>query len=58
MTSQSFTQTKIISLFPDENEDKKCENKVTWCETSKPKCVDDEIKESCQKYCGLCKGIN
>ena len=46
---------KIILLFADE--DKKCEDKETWCETSKPKCVD-EIKEKCPKYCGICKGMN
>ena len=57
ITSQSFTSTKIISLFLDTDEGKKCEDKETWCETSKPKCVD-EIKEICPKYCGICKGMN
>ena len=58
MTSQSFTSTKIISLFLDTDEDKKCEDKEPWCETAMPDCNRDEIKESCQNYCGLCKGMN
>jgi len=39
----------------DEDEDKKCEDKVTWCEADKVNCNRNQIKESCQKYCGLCK---
>ena len=38
--------------------DKKCEDKESWCETAMPDCNRDEIKEGCQKYCGLCKGMN
>ena len=58
MTSQSFTLIKIISLFFGTDEDKKCEDKETWCEAAKPNCNVDEIKEMCQKYCRICKGMN
>ena len=58
MTTQSLTENKIILLFADEDEDKKCEDKVTWCEADNVNCNRAQIKESCQKYCGLCKGMN
>ena len=40
------------------DEDEKCEDKETWCEAAKPNCNVDEIKEKCQKYCRICKGMN
>ena len=42
----------------DKDSEKKCENKATWCEAAKPDCKTDAAKESCQKYCGICKGSN
>ena len=48
----------LISFFIDKDADKKCENKETWCELAKPDCKMDATKESCQKYCGICKGMS
>ena len=52
---KSFTSTKLIFVFSDEDTQKKCENKETWCEAAKPDCKTDVAKESCPKYCDVCK---
>jgi len=49
---------KYCGLCKDEDEDKKCENKVTWCDADNVNCNRAQIKESCPKYCGLCKDIS
>ena len=35
----------------------KCENNGTWCEAAQPNCNTDLAKQSCRKYCGICKSM-
>ena len=51
-----FNQAYLILV--DKDAERKCENKAAWCEAAKPDCKTDAAKESCQKYCGICKGSN
>ena len=45
------------NLFVYKDEYKKYEDKEQWYKAAMPSCNVNEIKQSCQKYHGLCKGM-